>query len=71
MSRRVISITEETGIDDAARLLAGERIRRLPVLRQGKLVNLGTQASLTKGRICLQAEAADILYRNIELTPLE
>jgi CBS domain-containing protein len=40
MSARVISITEDTGIDDAARLLAGERIRRLPVLRQGKLVGL-------------------------------
>src|ERR671934_1867890 len=40
MSPRVISITEETGIDDAARLLAGERIRRLPVLREGKLVGL-------------------------------
>jgi CBS domain-containing protein/DNA-directed RNA polymerase subunit RPC12/RpoP len=40
MSARVISITEETGIDDAARLLAGERIRRLPVLRHGKLVGL-------------------------------
>jgi CBS domain-containing protein len=40
MSSRVISITEETGIDDAAQLLAGERIRRLPVLRHGKLVGL-------------------------------
>lgn len=40
MSPRVISITEETGIDDAARLLAGERIRRLPILREGKLVGL-------------------------------
>jgi CBS domain-containing protein len=40
MSSRVVSITEETGIDDAARLLAGERIRRLPVLRHGKLVGL-------------------------------
>jgi CBS domain-containing protein len=40
MSARVISITEDTGIDDAARLLAGERIRRLPVLRHGKLVGL-------------------------------
>jgi CBS domain-containing protein len=40
MSGRVISITEDTGIDDAARLLAGERIRRLPVLREGKLVGL-------------------------------
>jgi CBS domain-containing protein len=40
MSPRVISITEDTGIDDAARLLAGERIRRLPVLREGRLVGL-------------------------------
>jgi CBS domain-containing protein len=40
MSPRVISITEDTGIDDAARLLAGQRIRRLPVLRGGKLVGL-------------------------------
>jgi CBS domain-containing protein len=40
MSPRVISITEDTPIDEAARLLAGERIRRLPVLRAGKLVGL-------------------------------
>jgi CBS domain-containing protein len=40
MSPQVISITEETGIDEAARLLVGERIRRLPVLRQGRLVGL-------------------------------
>ena len=40
MSPHVISITEDTGIEEAARLLAGERIRRLPVLRQGRLVGL-------------------------------
>jgi len=40
MSPHVISITEDTGIDAAARLLAGERIRRLPVLRHGRLVGL-------------------------------
>jgi CBS domain-containing protein len=40
MSTHVISISEDTGIDAAARLLAGERIRRLPVLRQGRLVGL-------------------------------
>jgi CBS domain-containing protein len=40
MSPHVISITEDTGIDAAARLLAGERIRRLPVLRQGRLIGL-------------------------------
>jgi hypothetical protein len=43
----------------------------IEVYCEGKLVIRGTQASLTKGRICLQAEAADVLYRNIELTPLE
>ena len=40
MSRQVISITEDTGIEQAAHLLAGERIRRLPVLREGRLVGL-------------------------------
>ena len=43
----------------------------IEVYCEGKLVNVGTQATLTKGRICLQTEAADIVYRNIELTPLE
>jgi tRNA nucleotidyltransferase (CCA-adding enzyme) len=40
MSQNVISVTEDTGINEAARLLAGERIRRLPVLKRGKLVGL-------------------------------
>ena len=36
MSPRVISVTEETGIDEAARLLIGERIRRVPVIQRRK-----------------------------------
>jgi CBS domain-containing protein len=41
MSPHVISVSEDTGIQEAARLLAGERIRRVPVLgRQGKMVGL-------------------------------
>lgn len=40
MSPHVIAVTEETGIDEAARILAGERIRRLPVLAGGKMVGL-------------------------------
>jgi CBS domain-containing protein len=40
MSERVISVSEETGIDEAARLLIGERIRRVPVIRDGKMVGL-------------------------------
>jgi len=40
MSHHVISVTEETGIDEAARLMIGERIRRVPVIRGGKMVGL-------------------------------
>ncbi len=40
MSPHVITVTEDTGIDEAARLLAGERIRRVPVIKGGKMVGL-------------------------------
>jgi CBS domain-containing protein len=40
MSQHVITVSEDTGIDEAARLLVGERIRRLPVIRRGKMVGL-------------------------------
>lgn len=40
MSPHVISVSEDTGIVEAAQLLAGERIRRLPVLAGGKMVGL-------------------------------
>ena len=40
MSPHVISVSEDTGIVEAAQLLAGERIRRLPVMARGKMVGL-------------------------------
>jgi len=40
MSPHVISVTEDMGIDEAARLLVGERIRRVPVIKRGKMVGL-------------------------------
>ena len=40
MSSNVISVTEEMGIDEAAKLLVGERIRRVPVISRGKMVGL-------------------------------
>src|ERR1700757_424467 len=38
MSTHVISVTEDTGIDEAARLLAGVRLRRVPVIERGEVV---------------------------------
>ena len=37
----------------------------------GVVVNEGTKASVTKGRILLQCEGAEVYFRNVELTPLK
>ena len=37
----------------------------------GKVVNLGTKSSLTRGKIIFQSEGAEIFFRKIELTPLK
>jgi len=36
----------------------------------GKVVNVGTKSSLTRGKILFQSEGAEIYFRKIELTPL-
>ena len=46
MSPHVISVTQDTGIDEVARLLAGERIRRVPVLAGGKMVGLVSRSDV-------------------------
>src|SRR5438270_11570999 len=46
MSRHVISITEETGIEEAARLLADQRIRRLPVMAAGRMVGIISRSDI-------------------------
>jgi hypothetical protein len=34
------------------------------------VVNAGTSASLTRGKILFQSEGAELFFRKIELTPL-
>jgi hypothetical protein len=36
----------------------------------GVIVNEGTDASVTKGKILLQSEGAEVFYRKVELKPL-
>ena len=36
----------------------------------GDLVNHGTNATVTKGKIALQAEGSEVEFRKVELTPL-
>ncbi|MDQ6692480.1 MAG: CBS domain-containing protein [Candidatus Dormibacteraeota bacterium] len=46
MSRHVISIGEDSSVEQAARLLADQRIRRLPVMAQGRMVGLLSRSDI-------------------------
>ena len=46
MSQHVITVSEDTGIDEAARLLIGEKIRRVPVIKRGKMVGLHSRSDV-------------------------
>lgn len=48
MSKKLITITEDTPIEDAARLMADKKIGSLPVLRDNELVGIITETSLFK-----------------------
>jgi CBS domain-containing protein len=46
MSKEIISVTEETPVAEIARLLTAHRIKRVPVMREGKLVGIVSQADI-------------------------
>jgi CBS domain-containing protein len=48
MTRDVISVTEETPVADIAILLESNRIKRVPVLRDGRLVGIVSRANLVR-----------------------
>jgi len=48
MTRGVISVTEDTGLDEVSRILIHERIKRLLVLDQGKLSGIVSRADLVR-----------------------
>ncbi len=48
MSRDVISVMEETGVDEVRFLLVNRRIKRVPVLRGQKLVGIVSRADLVR-----------------------
>ena len=48
MTRNVLSVTETTSVADIALLLETNRIKRVPVLRDGKLVGIVSRANLVQ-----------------------
>lgn len=48
MTRDVITVTEDTPIEEAARIMADNKIGGLPVMRDGKLVGIITETDIFK-----------------------
>ncbi len=48
MTRGVISVTEDTDLEEVSRILVHERIKRLPVLDQGRIIGIISRADLVK-----------------------
>lgn len=48
MTRGVISITPDTDLEEVRHILVNERIKRLPVLEQGRLMGIVSRADLVK-----------------------
>lgn len=48
MSKKVITVTEDTPLEDAARIMADSKIGGLPVVRNGSLVGIITETDLFK-----------------------
>jgi CBS domain-containing protein len=46
MSKNIISVTEETAVEDIARLMTTHRIKRLPVMRGSNVVGIVSRADI-------------------------
>ncbi len=51
MTKRVITVSEDTPIQDIAEILEENQIKRVPVVRDGKLVGIVSRANLLHGLI--------------------
>ena len=48
MSRGIVTVTPEEDVKEAARLMAHEQLRRLPVVREGQVVGMVTLADIAR-----------------------
>jgi CBS domain-containing protein len=74
MSSPAVTITPERTVHDAARIMIEERVNRLPVVRDGKLVGILTRSDIVRAFTRTDAELAgeiqeDILRRTFWAEP--
>jgi CBS-domain-containing membrane protein len=63
MTRQVVTVAEETPVDEIARLMERHRIKRVPVIRDNRVVGIISQANLLRGLARL-ADAAPAATAN-------
>ena len=76
MTRQVVTVAEETPVDEIARLMERHRIKRVPVVRDNRVVGIVSRANLLRGlaRLADQAPAAtanDLAIRERILAELD
>jgi CBS domain-containing protein len=59
MTREVISVSEGTDLAEVAMLLETRKIKRVPVLRDGKLVGIVSRANLVRALAMTKSDPAD------------
>lgn len=60
MTTDIISVAEDTTVEAVAQLLGTHRIRRVPVLRQGRLTGLVSRADLVRALLAPTADVGDV-----------
>ena len=63
MTRQVVAVAEETPLDEIARLMERHRIKRVPVIRDNRVVGIVSRANLLRGLARL-ADAAPAATAN-------
>jgi len=66
MTENVVTVSEETPLTEIAKILERRRIKRVPVVRDGKLVGIVSRANLMHGLIA-QEEEAGALSSDLEI----
>ncbi len=60
MTREIVSVTEDTPIADIADVLERRRIKRVPVLRDGKLVGIVSRANLVRALAAMPPQRGEL-----------
>ena len=60
MTRDVITVSETTELDEIANLLETKRVKRVPVVRDGKVIGIVSRANLVRALVAKQTQPAPV-----------